>query len=213
MSAAHSRRSFVKRVGAAAGAVALTPSAMAEAAGQSAPQLPAETPRSVHPTLNRRARGWLRFPVGEGDHPGRLERGRHAAHVVGPLLEPGRHQLRPLRSAQLVVRPAAHGRRDAGLARGLHPDRRRARRPLPDLLGRDRLADADRRRPAAGELSRPRDGGNPGAAPRQLQPHRLDRERHRALGSLPGSDRLGRQPLLPRLVQPGVGHLPLHLGR
>ena len=38
-------------------------------------------------------------------------------------------------------------------------------------------------------------------------------ERHRALGSLPGSDRLGRQPLLPRLVQPGVGHLPLHLGR
>ena len=61
MAAVHSRRSFVRRVGAAAGAVALSPSAMAEAAGQSAPQLPPETPRSVHPTLNRRARGWLRF--------------------------------------------------------------------------------------------------------------------------------------------------------
>ena len=55
-----SRRTFVKRVGAAAGAVALSSTAMA-AAGRPAPQLPAETPRSVHPTLNRRARGWLRF--------------------------------------------------------------------------------------------------------------------------------------------------------
>ena len=55
-----SRRAFVKQVGAAAGAVALSPAAMAEA-GRPAPQLPAETPRSVHPTLNRRARGWLRF--------------------------------------------------------------------------------------------------------------------------------------------------------
>jgi hypothetical protein len=55
-----SRRAFVKRVGAAAGAVAFSPSAMAEA-GRPVPQLPAETPRSVHPALNRRARGWLRF--------------------------------------------------------------------------------------------------------------------------------------------------------
>ena len=55
-----SRRTFVKRVGAAAGAVAFSPAAVAEA-GRTVPQLPAETPRSVHPTLNRRARGWLRF--------------------------------------------------------------------------------------------------------------------------------------------------------
>ena len=55
-----SRRTFVKRVGAAAGAVALSSTAMAEA-GRPVPQLSAETPRSVHPTLNRRARGWLRF--------------------------------------------------------------------------------------------------------------------------------------------------------
>ena len=55
-----SRRTFVKRVGAAAGAVAFSPTAVAEA-GRPVPQLPAETPRSVHPTLNRRARGWLRF--------------------------------------------------------------------------------------------------------------------------------------------------------
>ena len=55
-----SRRTFVKQVGAAAGAVALSPAATAEA-GRAGPQLPAETPRSVHPTLNRRARGWLRF--------------------------------------------------------------------------------------------------------------------------------------------------------
>ena len=56
----HSRRSFVTRIGAAAGAVAFSPAAMA-AEGRPVPQLPAETPRSVHPTLNRRARGWLRF--------------------------------------------------------------------------------------------------------------------------------------------------------
>ena len=55
-----SRRTFVKRVGAAAGAAAFSPAAVAEA-GRPVPQLPAETPRSVHPTLNRRARGWLRF--------------------------------------------------------------------------------------------------------------------------------------------------------
>ena len=55
-----SRRTFVKRVGAAAGAVAFSPTAVGEA-GRPVPQLPAETPRSVHPTLNRRARGWLRF--------------------------------------------------------------------------------------------------------------------------------------------------------
>ena len=55
-----SRRAFFKQVGAAAGAIAVPPAAMAEA-GRPLPQFPAETPRSVHPTLNRRARGWLRF--------------------------------------------------------------------------------------------------------------------------------------------------------
>ena len=52
-----SRRRFVKQMGAAAGAFAVGP---VEAAGQ-APALPEATPRSVHPTLNRRTRGWLRF--------------------------------------------------------------------------------------------------------------------------------------------------------
>ena len=56
----HSRRAFVKRVGAAAGAVALAPGAMAQAAQQMPPSL-VETPRSVHPTLSKRTRGWLRF--------------------------------------------------------------------------------------------------------------------------------------------------------
>ena len=55
----HSRRAFVKQVG-AAGAVALSSGALAAQPAQAPPQL-AETPRSVHPTLNRRARGWLRF--------------------------------------------------------------------------------------------------------------------------------------------------------
>ena len=55
-----SRRAFVKQVGAAAGAVALSPAAVA-AGGVPTPQFPVETPRSVYPTLNRRARGWLRF--------------------------------------------------------------------------------------------------------------------------------------------------------
>ena len=55
----HSRRSFVQRIGAAAGGLAFAPAA-AEAAAQ-APALPVETPRSVHPTLNRRTCGWLRF--------------------------------------------------------------------------------------------------------------------------------------------------------
>ncbi len=54
----HSRRSFVQRIGAAAGGLAFAPAA--EAAAQ-LPALPVETPRSVHPTLNRRTRGWLRF--------------------------------------------------------------------------------------------------------------------------------------------------------
>ena len=56
----HSRRTFVRQLGATAGAAAFAPAAMAEG-GQQAPQLPEETPASVHPTLNRRARGWLRF--------------------------------------------------------------------------------------------------------------------------------------------------------
>ena len=58
-----SRRGFLKRAGAGAGAAAFAPGALGAAAAQ-APE-PARgltaTPRSVHPTLNRRARGWLRF--------------------------------------------------------------------------------------------------------------------------------------------------------
>ena len=118
------------------------------------------------------------LPVGEGDDPRRLERRRRAPHVVGPLLQPRRHQLRPLRPAQLVVRAAADGRPDAGVARGPCPHRGRTGEPLSDLLGRRRLADADRRRPAAGELSPGGDAGDSRAAPRPLQPHRVDRERH-----------------------------------
>ena len=49
----------MKQVG-AAGAAALSSGALAAQPAQAPPQL-AETPRSVHPTLNRRARGWLRF--------------------------------------------------------------------------------------------------------------------------------------------------------
>lgn len=60
MTRGHSRRAFVKRFG-AAGVAALSPAAAAAEAGRPVPQLPAETPRSVHPALNRRARGWLRF--------------------------------------------------------------------------------------------------------------------------------------------------------
>ena len=54
------RRTFVRQLGATAGAAAFAPAAMAEA-GLQAPPLPEESPASVHPTLNRRARGWLRF--------------------------------------------------------------------------------------------------------------------------------------------------------
>ena len=52
----------MKQVGAvgAAGAAALSSGALAAQPAPAPPQL-AETPRSVHPTLNRRARGWLRF--------------------------------------------------------------------------------------------------------------------------------------------------------
>ena len=58
-------RDFVKRVGSAAGAVALSPAAvgasgLAQAPGEALPMLH-ETPRSVFPTLNGRTRGWLRF--------------------------------------------------------------------------------------------------------------------------------------------------------
>jgi hypothetical protein len=49
----------VKQVG-AAGAAALSSGALAAQPAPAPPQF-AETPRSVHPTLNRRARGWLRF--------------------------------------------------------------------------------------------------------------------------------------------------------
>ena len=61
----YSRRDFVKRVGSAAGAVALSPAAvgasgLAQAPAEALPMLH-ETPRSVFPTLNGRTRGWLRF--------------------------------------------------------------------------------------------------------------------------------------------------------
>ncbi len=58
----HSRRRFVKQLGTAAGMLAAAPGEAA-AQAQAAPALPTleETPRSVHPTLNRRTRGWLRF--------------------------------------------------------------------------------------------------------------------------------------------------------
>ena len=59
----HSRRAFVKQIG-AVGAAALSTEALPHGAepphGQSN-ELPVDTPRSVHPTLNRRTRGWLRF--------------------------------------------------------------------------------------------------------------------------------------------------------
>ena len=62
----HSRRTFVKQFGAVAGAAAFTPAGTAEARGQveargQAEALPPESPATIHPTLNRRARGWLRF--------------------------------------------------------------------------------------------------------------------------------------------------------
>ena len=60
METGHSRRAFVKRMGAVAGAAALAPGTMARATQQVLPTLD-DTPRSVHPTLSRRTRGWLRF--------------------------------------------------------------------------------------------------------------------------------------------------------
>ena len=58
----HSRRTFVKQLG-TAGAAALSAGTMpgeAEAVAQG-PELAGEPPPSIHPTLNRRTRGWLRF--------------------------------------------------------------------------------------------------------------------------------------------------------
>ena len=153
------------------------------------------------------------LPVGQGDDPGRLERRRRAAHVVGSLLEPGGHQLPALRLAELLLRAAGHGRPDAGLARGVHAHRRRAGEPLPDALGRRGLADPDRRGPAARELPAARDGGDSRAPARALQPHRLDSERGRPVGPGGGPDRLGGEPVLPRLVQPAPVHLQVRLGR
>ena len=57
----HSRRDFVKQVGAAAGALAVSPTAVGAGMQQSPVEVPEDTPRSVFPTLNRRTRGWLRF--------------------------------------------------------------------------------------------------------------------------------------------------------
>ena len=57
----HPRRRFVKQLGATAGAVAFSGRAMAEAAAAQAPPVFEETPSSIHPTLTRRTRGWLRF--------------------------------------------------------------------------------------------------------------------------------------------------------
>jgi len=60
----HSRRDFVKQVGAAAGAAALSPAAVgASAMAQTPAGVPAAshaTPRSICPTLNGRTRRWLR---------------------------------------------------------------------------------------------------------------------------------------------------------
>ena len=50
----------MKQVGAVAGAAAISPPALAGQRAQDSPKL-TDTPRSIHPTLNRRARGWLRF--------------------------------------------------------------------------------------------------------------------------------------------------------
>ena len=57
----HSRRDFVKQVGAAAGALAVSPTTVGAGTQQSPVEVPEDTPRSVFPTLNRRTRGWLRF--------------------------------------------------------------------------------------------------------------------------------------------------------
>ena len=206
-----SRRSFVRQLGATAGAAAFAPAAMAEA-GVQAPQLPEETPASVHPTLNRRARGWLRFLWEKATTPDDWG----ADGVPHPWWDrysnPVVTSYGALRPPQLVLCAPAHGRPDAGLAGGLHADRGRARQPLSHLLGRHRLADADRRRPAAGQLSAARHAGDPRAAARPLQPDRLDGQRDRAVGARPRPHRRGGQPLLPRLVQPAARHLPLRLG-
>ena len=55
-----SRRTFVKQIGAAAGATAFSQNALAEPSFQTSPP-PQDTPRSAYPALNRRTRGWLRF--------------------------------------------------------------------------------------------------------------------------------------------------------
>ncbi|MBM63042.1 MAG: hypothetical protein CL484_08855 [Acidobacteria bacterium] len=56
----HSRRTFVKQFGAAAGVTTLSQESLT---GQRTPSLLSsqETPRSIYPTLNRRTLGWLRF--------------------------------------------------------------------------------------------------------------------------------------------------------
>jgi Linalool dehydratase/isomerase len=58
-----SRRTFVRQVGAIAGAIGLPTVDPGDALAQAAPQAPAlpEPPRSVLPALNRRTLGWLRF--------------------------------------------------------------------------------------------------------------------------------------------------------
>ena len=51
----------MKQVGAAAGALAVSPTTVGAGTQQSPVEVPEDTPRSVFPTLNRRTRGWLRF--------------------------------------------------------------------------------------------------------------------------------------------------------
>ena len=58
----HTRRTFVKQIG-AAGAAAFSAASAVEGAGatQQVTSWLDDTPPSIHPTLNRRTRGWLRF--------------------------------------------------------------------------------------------------------------------------------------------------------
>ena len=207
MTAGQSRRAFVKQMGAAAGAVALSPAGMAEA-GRPVPQLPAETPRSVHPTLNRRARGWLRFLWEKATTPDdwsadgvpHMWWDRYSNPVVTSY---GRFDLHNSSYALLLMADETPAWREVytRIADGL------ASR-YPTYWGAIDWLTQIGDDPAAGELP-PRNvmRMNPGAAARQLQPHRLDRERHRAVGPVPRSHRFGGQPVLPRLVQPGPGHL------
>ena len=120
-----------------------------------------------------------------------------------PQVRPGRER----------VRAAADVRGHAGLARGLHAHRARVLRAAHDLLGGDRRARADRRRPERRPLSARVADLHPRAPARRLRAAGLDRQRRRALGPEPRPDRRRRQRLLPRLLQPAALGLRLRLRR